>query len=646
MSRLLKIVLVIIVFLCCKNAKADSWIDPTWKRMLDSSDVIALVQYTSNGDFRAKAKILTIYKGQLKIGDEIWISGFSNRYGPIDKMKTGDTYLVFLGFNQPDENGSKYLEEESKKNPQLKDFFEGYKNNKAYYVWSPTSGDLKVKGKRVQYSLVSTTTDSGQPYYPLKEFEDFLRAYHDPSKKNDLFSQLLSALRPASESDVQVQYLMQLYLLGYNRYNDIYNDYARVSNESAKYALAQLMGNIRTTESRELLIALLDDESSLVQGEVVRQLRNESPDIVAPILLKRLKTASGNNFGPSNIMDPVMNHIDGGKAEIIQALGELKYKPAISDLLSLLNTTDEGVFRLVIAALKNIGTREYIPYINKHLDNKTDDLIFTISMMIAEDSLVECLPSFKNFISTCDRDKRYDYTVSTCCGIGHFTDSETISFLLSDYKHFFTYKDSLHSFEQREWTEAYISTFADLKVREARPLVYKSVYDWHAVNEDFGQYPKLFDIKKRLEDSLKKVFANDLGKKNYLLNYCMAFIENTKDVIRGASPMVKYLIEITIPASGKSQAHEELILKTLNLPEESVYLRGDNGVYYNRKEDRFDSHIYSSPLYYFLNYASAVPDSMDIIFLQGLLDNGVINDERFREDIKNTIAEIKSKLGK
>ena len=28
------------------QTKADSWVDPTWKRMLDSSDVIALIQYT------------------------------------------------------------------------------------------------------------------------------------------------------------------------------------------------------------------------------------------------------------------------------------------------------------------------------------------------------------------------------------------------------------------------------------------------------------------------------------------------------------------------------------------------------------------------------------------------------------------------
>ena len=61
--------------------------------MLDSSEVVAMIQYTSNGSFRASAKVLAVYKGDLKTGDEIWISGFSNRYGPIDKVRYGDKYF-------------------------------------------------------------------------------------------------------------------------------------------------------------------------------------------------------------------------------------------------------------------------------------------------------------------------------------------------------------------------------------------------------------------------------------------------------------------------------------------------------------------------------------------------------------------------
>ena len=71
------------------------------------------------------------------------------------------------------------------------------------------------------------------------------------------------------------------------------------------------MGNIKNENSRNVFITLLDDENSLVQGESVHQLKVESPEIVAPILLSKLKPSSGENFGLSNLMDSVMNNIDG-----------------------------------------------------------------------------------------------------------------------------------------------------------------------------------------------------------------------------------------------------------------------------------------------------------------------------------------------
>lgn len=648
MTRYIKLLLTIILLSFTVQSEADSWVDPTWKKMLDNSDVVALIQYTSKGDFGASAKILAIYKGQLKTGDELYISGFSNRYGPIDKMNKGDKYLVFLNFNQPDEKGIEYLNEELKTKPEVREYVEAYKNNKAYYVWTPTSGDLKIKGKLVQYDLIQTSFYKKQNYYSLSEFESFLIAYYNKSKTDDFCNSLISSIKPATDSDLNSQHLMKLFLLDYNRFDNIFGSYVKVNNPSSRYALAQLMGNIKSVNSRNILIALLDDKHSIVQGEVVRQLKNEPAEIVAPILLKHLKTSSGANFGSSNIMDPVMNRFDGGKVEIIKTLGELKYKPAVPDLLLLLDTEDEDIFELVIEALKNIGSREYIPYINKHLDNKTHELIFKISMMIAKDSLVECLPSFKNFISNCNRNKHpnYEYAISTCCGIGNFKDSTTVAFLLSDYKYFFTYKDTIESSKQKYWTQKYIETFTDLKVKEARPLIYKSIYDWFGLNEDFGKNPKLFKVKKQLEDSINTIFANTFEKKGYKLNYCIAFIENTSEVVRGKKPLVKYLIQVTIPSTDNGNEHQEIIVKELNLPKESVYVRFSNGVYYIAIQDRFDKSISSTPIYNFLSYAKAIPNPSDLLFLQSLLNNHFIDDDDDQKSVKETIDEIKTNLDK
>jgi hypothetical protein len=644
----LKTILIIAFLTLNLQAKADSWIDPSWKRMLDSSDIIASIEYTCNGDFRASAKILSIYKGKLKVGDEIWISGFSNRYGPIDKMNMGDKFLVFLNFNEPSERNLKYWTEELSKKPELSGFVSAYKNGIAYSVWSPTSGDLKISGKKIQYDLTQTTYYGKQNYYSLSDFENFIKVYTNNSNKDVFYNKTLSNLKNINESDINSQYLMQLYLLGYNKYDNIFESYVKVINPSSKYALAQLMGNIKSEKSRNTLIALLNDKNSIVQGEVVRQLKKEPVEIVAPILLKHLTTSNESNFGPSNIMDPVMNRIDGGKVEIIKTLGEFKFQPAIPNLLSLLETENDDIFELAIKALKNIGTVEYIPYINKHLEKKTHNLIYEISSMIAQDSLVECLPSFKKFISTCNRNTHpnYEYTISTCCGIGHFKDSSTIAFLLSDYERFFIYKDTIESSKQKYWTQKYIETFADLKTKEARPLIFKSIFDWFGINEDFGEQPKLYVLKKKLEDSLKSEFIKQFQSKNYSLNYCIAFIENTKEVILGVKPKVKFLIEATVPTTDKGGEHKILISKILNLPQENIYIRYNNGWYHIDKQDRFDNNISSTPIDTYLGYAKTVVSKSDVTFLQGLLDNNLISEDYYQRRIKEAIKVINAELNK
>lgn len=326
----------------------------------------------------------------------------------------------------------------------------------------------------------------------------------------------------------------------------------------------------------------------------------------------------------------------------------MKYKPAVPDLLFLLDIDNEDLFETVTTTLKKIGSKDYIPYLNKHLDNKTESLMFRISSMIAKDNLVECLPALKKFITTCNRNlyPNFEYTISTCCGIGHFTDNATISFLLADYERFFSYKDTLESGKQRDWIKAYIETFTELKEKKVRPLIYRSIYDWSGFNEDFGKYPRLFEIKKTLEDSVRKVFSKKLQSKKYELSHIIAFIKNTKEVIAGANPTVKYLIEVTIPvpASEKVEAHQRLIVKELNLPAGNIYIRYNNGVYYEEKQERFNKDISWTPLFHFLDYAKAIPNQSNIIFLQALLDYNISKDEYFQDKVKKVITEIKQHL--
>ena len=69
--------------------------ETSWREMFDSAELIALVEYTSEGAFYARARPLVTYCGS-PAPEEIWISGFSDPYASIDTMRKGDRHLVFL----------------------------------------------------------------------------------------------------------------------------------------------------------------------------------------------------------------------------------------------------------------------------------------------------------------------------------------------------------------------------------------------------------------------------------------------------------------------------------------------------------------------------------------------------------------------
>jgi hypothetical protein len=477
--------------------------------MLDSSDVIALIQYTSNGDFRASAKILSIYKGQLKIGDEIWVSGFSNRYGPIDKMKTGDKYLVFLNLSELTESRIEYWNEELLKKPELKEYVEALKTKKAFYVWSPTSGDLKVKGKKVQYDLIQTTFYKKQKFYSLTDFEYFLTAHNDNEKKTKLCKELLAKIKPASESEANSQNLMKLYLLKYNEYDAVFEKYSKIKNASSKFALALLMGNINNEQSKQVLLTLLKDKHSLVQGEAVRQLSKNSSNEVGEVLLQQLKDANPNNSGPNNIMNPVMNRIDGGKSQIIKTLGEIGYKPAIPELLTMLETKDDDEFRLIVETLRKLETREYANYINKHLDNLEDKMVLQLCFIIRDDSLTECIPSLMNYVKRHDRTvwPTKECSISKHFGLAHFKTDSVKQFLYSDFIELMkmpnTNKESIDT--KQKWVNEYILSFIDLGIDKPKNVLYDYMFDYYGFNSNFKTNPKYFQKKYEIEDSLVKI---------------------------------------------------------------------------------------------------------------------------------------------
>ncbi len=644
-----------LVFLTIQ-VKADSWQDPAWIEMIYRSDVIALVEYSSGGDFRAMAKPLVIYKGELK-SEEIWISGFSNRYGPIDSMSPGDRYLVFLRYNEPTERSLAYWQKQIKEDPELTTYYEAIKAGKTYHVWSPTAGDLKVKGEMVQYDLLQTTYYGLQSFYPLTEFETFLRA--TTQKENtEFYGQTLKKVRNNATKEITAQYLRMLYLTSYNSFVPTFITIADGQLPESCYALAQLLGRIQDEKSRDLLIQLLDHKNSIVQGEVVRQLANQDPQLIGPILLVHLDSAGIGGIYPSNIMDPVRNEIDGGKIEIIKTLGQIKYKPAAKALLPLLETEDDDLFKLVLDVLIQLDNRDFVPYLNEHLKNKTTSLLLDICQTITENDLKECKPALMDFITNHNRNvfNGYEYTISYYTGLAHFNDPETIDFLLKDFENMVINNDTLRSDALNDWTREYIETFKEMKNTDARPLIYKSLDKWFGLNYDFALHPELFEIKRNLEETINQKSLVSLNGDGIKKIETIVFLTNTEDYGPNFIPMYDQSILITLAyttgfdSNGtdeiwtKLDAVREQLSKDLDIPVKKIGSRKSS--YVSNIDDRFDNTIDWSPMIKFYKYAKALPSEQDLRFLKALAQNGFAKREFDIKQLEKTIKEIEVKLGK
>lgn len=654
MIRQIFILTILLVTFSTPEVKADSWLDPNWKEMIENSDVIALVEYTSDGDFRAKAKAVTIYKGKLN-SDEIWISGFSNRYGPIDNMSQGDKYIVFLHFYEPTEQALEHWQRQAIEDPDLTEYYVALKSGNAYSVSSPTSGDLKVKRKTVQYDLLQSSYYGDQSYFPISEFETFLKATTE-TDNSKFHNRILKKLENNISNENCAQLLMMLYLTSWKSYNSVFQTIADDQRPDACYALAQLLGQIEGEKSRDLLVQLLDNENSVVQGEVVRQLSNQDSQFIGPILLAHLDLAGEGGIYPT-FMDPVINRIDGGKIEIIKTLGQLKYKPAAKELLPLLETDQPALFELVVNVLIELESRDFVPYINNHLNKKTKPLILPICRIIADNDLKECKPSLMEFISTHNRNDHpgYGYSISKYSGLAHFDDQETKDFLMNDFENLLSENDSIEIRKLQEWIRAYIEVFTDLKCDEARPLIYQSLYKWFGYNSDFALHPELFAIKKNLEDSINQKALQTLHGETVQKIQSLVFITNTADFGDNFIPRYETLIQIkldqkVLKLTGDSTTWKKLeevkekVSNELHIPDEQI--TSTSGAYVSKIEDRFDVNIMFSPMYKFYMYAKELPNETDLKFLKALSETEFLSKDSDKQELKKTIEFIEEKLKK
>ncbi len=653
MIGLTTILSITLLSLCTFQTQADSWTDPTWDQMIQHSDVIALVEYLSEGEFRAKARPIKVYKGSIK-SEKIWISKFSNRYGPIDTMHPGDRYIVFLLKYNPNENSIENWKVKSDENPDLLDFYTALKTGRVYDVWTPTSGDLKVEGNTLQYDLLQTTYYDSQKYHRLTEFEDFLKA--TSRSNNSIFHNEIIKKMQSDTSDINTaQHLMMLCLSNNTSYDPVFRNIAQKRILKSSFALAKVLGKVDDDKAKELLVELLETNNSIVQGEVVRQLSQENSESVGPILLSHLNTAAEDGIYPSSIMNPLMNQIDGGKVEIIKTLGTLKYKPAAKSLVPLLETKNDDIFLLTVKTLILLDNKDFIPYINKHLKDRTPSLIYPLCKIITDNNVVECKPALMEFISNHNRNifPSYEYSITHFMGLAHFDDQETRKFLLNDFDIMLTKNDSIESSRMKDWIRVYIETFTFLKSDNARPLIYKSLFNWYGYNFDFVTNPQLFQIKKHFEDSFNKATLKILKDYEIEKVKSIAFINNASEYKANFKPSVKPIILIELNpnrSDGFWQEEVWLLLKKvrqelsskLNIPIEQISSVCSS--YYDNIEERFNFHSGIAPMSSFYQYAIELTNENDLIFLKSLSQNNIFDRDLEQYFLNKAISTLKEKL--
>lgn len=627
-----------------------------WKEWMDQSDIIAFVEYGQNDEGVSVAKVIKCYKGALNKGAEIGLSGMykPQKSGLENLFKS--RYILCLSESQSD-------------------YFD-------------VLASAPVVMNRVECNLFKYREHETLRTTSLKQFESFLEAYLDPTKRPEVCKKIVRKLHLVDDAEKATLWLMQLYILEYNQYHDVFQSCLIYSKNSTRYALLKLMGNIHSTESRRIIAAYLKSRDLWLVGLAIQALGNEPPETVGPLLLEQfkiwkekglkndihynitaVKDEPKNEFG--RIWDQVFGatYISNGDSrvlsegywEVIQALGKLQYKPAVPELLKFADECRRWDREEVLEVIKQIESGEYVNYLNGILESQNEELVSLAIKKILEDSLKECLPSLMNYISSIDRNANCNksFIVSRTSGLGAFNDSITRNFLVVDFKKFENSRANFTCSNIEEWYLEYISSFKPHGEDCAHSVANEYLFNTYALNEDFGKYPSLFKIKKDLEEAAIARFQKILNENGYewlsIVN-AIAYIENTEEVILGKAPKVHYAILSDVIEKKSSwdkrdsaKIYAEILQNELGLSTDSIaikiggYIYSDYelpeyGWYYKGSDWR---SISKSNFYDYTSYLLSCQKLSNEDFFQALLDYKYVIIKPERASIEQIISDLK-----
>lgn len=126
------------VFVLGLPAHGTQWTDPSFEEMVQTSDLIALVEVVEGGKFYCQARCLKVLKGKDP-GGVFPMGGFNNENWPdhgieVESMRKGDRLLAFL--RQGEEREEPGSGDEGEKRPP--------KGTEVWYAPTPSTGDFRV----------------------------------------------------------------------------------------------------------------------------------------------------------------------------------------------------------------------------------------------------------------------------------------------------------------------------------------------------------------------------------------------------------------------------------------------------------------------------------------------------------------------
>jgi hypothetical protein len=270
-------------------------------------------------------------------------------------------------------------------------------------------------------------------------------------------------------------------------------------------------------------------------------------------------------------------------------------------------------FEKTIDSLKVENRKSYVNFINKRLENNEEFFIQEICSLIKKDSLFECIPYLKKYITSCKRNSFY-HSEKAIYTLNYFNQDNS-NFIIEDFKKHLKVEGFKHNCNPKSWLSAYIYYLSERNI-EISELVDNAFFDWHGINTEFAKFPKLFDIKKELEEQYFQNFSAKLTSQGYKLMKVIAYIDNTKEVIKGSKPSVRYIIQVSFPNTDSFSMDNKfkdlkeksfLAIKEIDLPEENVFFTfGNKYLTFARLEERFSKFTLIEPT---LNYLKKNPNS-------------------------------------